>query len=103
MVVQNCLKTEEGIIVPVYSKPMRVDRKELVCRAIEIGILLSIGEIDIPVPEDMIDHMATHRRVAIYFLDGEKYLLEPAAKFEIPQELLFEARGVYKHFKNNQV
>jgi hypothetical protein len=103
MVVQSCLKTEEGIIVPVYSTPKRIDRKELVCRAIEIGILLSIGEIDIPIPEDMIDHVATHRRVVIYFLDGDKYLAEPTAKFEIPQELIFEAKGVYKHLKNNQV
>ncbi len=102
MMVQNCLKTEEGIIVPVYSVPVRIDKKELTCNAIEIGILLSIGEIDIPIPEEMIDHVIAHRKVVLYFLDGGKYLVEPAAKFEIPQELLFEARGVYKHFKNDQ-
>ena len=102
MVVQNCLKSEEGIIVPVYSVPMKVDRKELACRAIEMGILISIGGIDIPIPEAMIDHVATHRKVVIYFLDGEKYLNEPAVRLEIPQELIFEAKGVYKHFKNDQ-
>jgi hypothetical protein len=102
MVVQNCLKTEEGIIVPVYSSPIKIDKKGLVCRAIDIGVLLSMGEIEIPIPENMIDHVTSHRKVAIYFLDGEKYLAELAVKFEIPQELLFEARGVYKHFKNTQ-
>ncbi len=102
MMVQNCLKTEEGIIVPVYSAPVEINKKELACRAVEIGILLSIGGIDIPVPEEMIDHVIAHRKVVVYFLGGEKYLVEPAIKFEIPQELLFEARGVYKHFKNDQ-
>lgn len=102
MIVSSCLKTDEGIIVPVFSASITVDKKELVCKAIEIGILLSIGGIDIPIPEDMIDYIATHRKVVIYFLDGEKYLAEPAARFEIHQELILEAKGVYKHFKNNQ-
>lgn len=102
MIVSNCLKTEEGIIVPIYSVPTKIDRKEVACKAIEMGILLSIGDIDIPIPELMIDYIISHRRVAIYFLDGEKYLNEPAIKLEIPQELIFEAKGVYKHFKNDQ-
>jgi len=102
MIVSNCLKTEEGIIALVYSVPTKIDRKEVACKAIEMGILLSIGDIDIPIPELMIDYITSHRRVAIYFLDGEKYLNEPAVKLEIPQELIFEAKGVYKHFKNDQ-
>ena len=102
MIVSNCLKTEEGIIALVYSVPIKVDRKEIACKAIEMGILLSIGDIDVPIPELMIDYITNHRRVAIYFLDGEKYLTEPAVTLEIPQELIFEAKGVYKHFKNDQ-
>ena len=94
--------TEEGIIAPVYSAPIKLDRKELACEAIEMGILLSIGDVEIPIPEDMIDYMTAHRKVVIYFLDGEKYFCEPAIKLEIPQELILEARGVYKHFKNDQ-
>ena len=102
MIVQSCLKTEEGIIVLVYSTPLRVDKKEVSCRAIEIGILLSIGDLEIPIPEAMIEHVTAHRKVVIYFLDGERYFVEPASRLEIAQELLLEARGVYKHFKNNQ-
>lgn len=102
MIVSNCLKTEEGIIVPVFSTPVRIDKKDISCRAIEIGVLLSIGDIQIPIPENVIDHMAAHRKVVIYFLDGERYLTEPAGRLEIPQELIFEAKGVYKHFKDNQ-
>ena len=102
MIVQSCLKTEEGIIVPVFSASLRIDKKELACKAIEIGILLSIGEIKIPIPEAMIEHVTDHGKVVIYFLDGEKYLAEPATRFEIPQELLFEATGVYKYFRNSQ-
>ncbi len=102
MIVQSCLKTEDGIIVPVYTLPVRVDKKELACRAIEIGLLLTIGEIEIPIPEDMIDHVVAHRKVVVYFVDGERYFAEPAVRFEIPQELILEARGVYKHFKSNQ-
>lgn len=102
MIVSNCLKTEEGIIVPVFSTPLRIDKKDISCKAIEIGVLLSIGDIQIPIPENVIDHMTAHRKVVIYFLDGERYLSEPAGTLEIPQELIFEAKGVYKHFKNNQ-
>jgi hypothetical protein len=102
MIVSNCLKTEEGIIVPIYSVPTKIDRKEVACKAIEMGILLSIGDIEIPIPEDMVDYITTHRKVLIYFLDGEKYFNEPAIKLEISQELIYEAKGVYKHFKNDQ-
>ncbi len=102
MVVNGCLKTEEGIIVPVFSAPTRVDKKEVHCKAIEIGILLSIGDINIPIPEEMIGHMTVHRKIVIYFLDGEKYFAEPAVRLEISQDLILEARGVYKHFKDNQ-
>jgi hypothetical protein len=102
MIVQSCLKTEEGIIVPVFSASLRIDKKEVSCKAIEIGILLSIGEIEIPIPEAMIEHVTAHRKVVIYFLDGKRYFVEPASRLEIAQELLLEAKGVYKHFKNNQ-
>jgi hypothetical protein len=102
MIVQSCLKTEEGIIVPVFSTPMKVDKKEVSCKAIDIGILLSIGDLEIPIPEAMIDHLIARRKVVIYFLDGEKYLVEPASRLEIAQELLLEAMGVYKYFKNSQ-
>ncbi len=102
MIVSNCLKTEEGIIVPVFSLPLRIDKKDISCKAIEIGVLLSVGDIQIPIPEEMIDHMAAHGRVVIYFLDGERYLSEPATRVEIPRELIFEAKGVYRHFKENQ-
>lgn len=102
MIVSNCLKAEEGIIVPVFSAPLKIDKKDISCEAIEIGVLLSIGDVQIPIPEGMIDHMTAHGRVVIYFLDGERYLSEPATRFEIPQELIFEAKGVYKHIKNNQ-
>ena len=101
MIIQNCLKSDEGIIVPVFSSPIKIDKKKISCEAIDIGVLLSIGSIDIPIPEAMIDHMTTHRKVLVYFLDGESYFSEPAAKVEVPQELIFEAKGVYKHLKNN--
>ncbi len=99
MFVHSCLKTEEGIIVPVFSTPLKVDKNEVSCRAIEIGILLSVGPLEIPIPEAMIEHMTAHRKVVIYFLDGERYFVEPASRLEIAQELIFEATGVYKYFK----
>lgn len=102
MVVHSCLKTDDGIIVPVLSAPLRVDRRATSCKAIEIGILLSIGDLEIPIPETMFDHLAAHRKVVIYFLDGGRYFVEPASKFEIALELIVEAIGVYKFFKNSQ-
>ena len=102
MIVSSCLKTDEGIIVPVFSAPVKLDKKDVSCRAIEIGILLSIGALEIPIPEAMIEHLTAHRKVAIYFVDGEKYFVEPASRLEVAQELIFEATGVYKYFKNNQ-
>ena len=102
MIVSSCLKTDEGIIVPVFSVPVKLDKKDVSCKAIEIGILLSIGALEIPIPEAMIEHLTAHRKVVIYFLDGERYFVEPASKLELAQELMFEATGVYKYFKNNQ-
>jgi len=102
MIVSSCLKTDEGIIVPVFSAPVKLDKKDVSCRAIEIGILLSVGSLEIPIPEAMIEHLTAHRKVVIYFLDGERYFVEPASRLELAQELMFEATGVYKYFKNNQ-
>jgi len=102
MMVHTCFKTEEGIMVAVFSTPLKVDKTEVSCRAIDIGILLCIGALEIPIPEAMIEHVTAHRNVVIYFLDGERYFVEPASRLEIARELLFEAIGVYKYFKNYQ-
>ena len=102
----HCLKIKDGIIALVdlsSYKPDPEEIKEEDCsiKVAEFGLIIQIGKIKVPIPEDAIDYLLNNRILCIYHVGPDTYLSDPFLIIELPQEALTEAKVAYKLVKRN--
>jgi hypothetical protein len=104
MLVSNCLRAQNGVIVPmppVYERDYfrTVSEKDISISVADYGLDVVIKDIVVPVPEFMMDFLAENRTVTIYLADPSHYMWEPEFAVELPKDGIVEARGAYKHMR----
>lgn len=103
MVVLHCLKSEGGIIAPVYIEGTesfnKVTDKDLSVSVKDYGIDVRIKDFVIPIPEFMLEYFVENGKITLYLADDSVYLWEPVLAVEIPKNKLVEANGIYRFMR----
>jgi hypothetical protein len=102
----KCLKVANGILVLVNSDSTisleNITDRDVSIHVAEYGLLVKIKDIEIPIPESLIEYFIQNRTITIYPLTMDNYIEEPLLSVTIRPESLIEARGIYNFWKRSQ-
>jgi hypothetical protein len=106
MLAFKCLKVAGGVLVLVNTDNTTslkniTDHDVSICIA-EYGLLVKIKDIEIPIPESLMEYFMQNRTITIYPLTMDNYIEEPLLSVTIRPESLIEARGIYNFWKRSQ-
>jgi hypothetical protein len=106
MLAFKCLKVAGGVLVLVNTDNTTslkniTDHDVSICIA-EYGLLIKIKDIEIPIPESLMEYFMQNRTITIYPLTMDNYVEEPLLSVTIRPESLIEARGIYNFWKRSQ-
>ncbi len=105
MIALHCLRVQNGIIVPVDVDIVEASGAlvaDVSVNVADYGLGIVAGELEIPVPESLIDFLVENNLITLYAIDENTYVGEPARSIEIPKEALIEARAVFRFATQKQ-
>ncbi len=100
MIATQYFKVQGGILVPVY-RDADYDWSALMAEEVDIslaefGLVVTVGELEIPIPEALFDYISDNPTIVFYHVTDNRLLAEPAATVVIDKNLFMEAKGAYK-------
>ena len=103
MMASHCFKVQGGIIVPVFSQELpdvqKLKNEDISLSFGDYGICVVIKDMEIPIPEMMIDYFTGNRVITVYSIEPAQYVCEAVLSVEIPKESLMETIGAYRYWK----
>lgn len=104
MTAYKILKVNGGIIALVDLAGidvLNINDKDVSIHLADYGLLIKIGDIQIPITESLFEFISNNRNVTIYHAGIENYIEEPALLVELSKESLIEAKGIYSFWKKS--
>jgi hypothetical protein len=94
-----------GILVPVHLDDVTetIADEEVRIDVADYGLVITIGDIEIPIPENMMDYIIKNRVMTLYPMGlNSPYFSRPIAAFELSEAMLLKAQGVYEYRAGNE-
>ena len=101
--IDKCFSVNGGLLVIVEhleGSPSSIKKISGQLGVEEEGLVLLLGEYEIPLPEDLFDYITDNRLVTIYQVNGGHYLHLPTATIELDKDTLIEAKAVYRYHRS---
>lgn len=103
--INQVFEVSNGILVPVYIDHVTetIADEEVRIDVADYGLVITIGEIEIPIPEIIIEYIIRNRVITLYPMGlNTPYFSRPIAAFEVSEAMLLKAQGVYEYRAGNQ-
>jgi len=103
MLSYHCLRVQGGIIVPLYVHNLpeidKVKDDDLSLSFGHYGVCVRVKDLEIPIPDVLIDYFVENRMITIYSVEPEQYVSEAILAIEVPKESLMEVIGAYRYWQ----
>lgn len=96
----KCLKVADGVIVLVEHPGIsRVASKNISIYVSDPGVVVQIGDIQIPLTDVILEHVASNPRIAVFFTSVDRYVEQDLLTVDLDQKALLEAKGAWEFEK----